>query len=76
MKRLMTTTRMIMLGFLIGALIGSVLLILPVSLKPGVQLEYLDALFVSVSSICVTGLSTVNIGATFSFWGQVVLLIF
>lgn len=75
MKRLMTTTRMIMLGFLIGALIGSVLLILPVSLKPGVQLEYLDALFVSVSSICVTGLSTVNIGATFSFLGQVVLLI-
>lgn len=75
MKRLMTTTRMIMLGFLIGALIGSVLLVLPVSLKPGVHLEYLDALFVSVSSICVTGLSTVNIGATFSLFGQLVLLI-
>lgn len=74
-KKLMTTTRVIMLGFLIGAIIGSVLLYLPFSLKAGVRIHYLDALFVSVSSICVTGLSTVNIGATFSLFGQIVLLI-
>lgn len=71
----MNTTRIIMLGFLLGALIGSVLLCLPVSLKPGVVMDYVDALFVAVSSICVTGLSTVNIGATFSAFGQVVLLL-
>lgn len=74
-KRVMTTTRIIMLGFFLGALIGSALLCLPWSLKPGVTLDYLDALFVSVSSICVTGLSTVNIGATFSGLGQVILLL-
>ncbi|MGM9615905.1 MAG: TrkH family potassium uptake protein [Oscillospiraceae bacterium] len=74
-KRLLTTTRVIMLGFLIGALVGAVLLVLPVSLQSGVHLGFADALFVSVSGICVTGLSTVNIGQTFSAFGQVVLLI-
>lgn len=73
-KKLLTTTRVIMLGFLIGAVIGSILLFLPFCQRQGVNLSYIDALFVAVSSICVTGLSTVNIGATFSAFGQVVLL--
>ena len=71
----MTTTRVIMLGFLIGALIGAVLLFTPLCLKPSEKIEFIDALFVSVSAMCVTGLSTVNIGATFSAFGQVILLI-
>lgn len=74
-KRLLTTTHVIMLGFLIGALVGAFLLFLPISLKSGVHLGFADALFVSVSGICVTGLSTVNIGQTFSAFGQVVLLL-
>ena len=74
-RKLITTTRVIMFGFLIGALLGSVLLMLPISLKHGIQLDYIDALFVSVSSICVTGLSTVNIGETFSLFGQLILLL-
>lgn len=74
-KGLMTTTRIIMLGFLLGALLGSVLLCLPVSIKKGVDIGYVDSLFVSVSAICVTGLSTVNIGQTFSAFGQIVLLL-
>lgn len=74
-RKLMTTTRVIMLGFLIGALIGAVLLFTPLCLKPSEKIEFIDALFVSVSAMCVTGLSTVNIGATFSAFGQVILLI-
>lgn len=74
-KKLLTTTRIIMLGFLLGALIGACLLSLPISLKPDVHLKFVDALFVSTSGICVTGLSTVNIGQTFSGFGQVVLLL-
>lgn len=64
-----------MRGFLIGALLGAVLLMLPISVRPGQSIDALDALFVSTSSICVTGLSTVNIGQTFSAFGQVVLLL-
>lgn len=74
-RKLMTTTRVIMLGFLIGALIGAVLLFTPLCLKPSEKIEFIDALFVSVSAMCVTGLSTVNIGATFSAFGQAILLI-
>ena len=71
-RKVITTTRVIMFGFLIGALLGSVLLVLPNSLKPGIHLDYIDSLFVAVSSICVTGLSTVNIGETFSLFGQLI----
>ena len=74
-KRKTTTTGIIMLGFLLGALLGAVLLTLPVSTRPGQSISFLDALFVSTSGICVTGLSTVNIGQTFSAFGQVVLLL-
>ncbi len=74
-KRKTTTTGIIMLGFLIGALLGALLLTLPISARPGQSIGFLDALFVSTSSICVTGLSTINIGQTFSLFGQVVLLL-
>lgn len=74
-KRKTTTTGIIMRGFLVGALLGSLLLMLPISVRPGQSIGFLDSLFVSTSSICVTGLSTVNIGQTFSAFGQVVLLL-
>ena len=64
-----------MLGFLMGALLGTLLLMLPISTRPGQAIGFLDSLFVSTSSICVTGLSTINIGQTFSLFGQVVLLL-
>ncbi len=63
-----------MLGFFIGAIMGMVCLMLPFSVKSGQSIGFFDALFVAMSSICVTGLSTVNVGQTFSGFGQVVLL--
>ncbi|MCD7837047.1 MAG: potassium transporter KtrB [Lachnospiraceae bacterium] len=74
-KRTLTTTRIIMLGFFIGAMLGTVCLMLPISIREGSSLDFSDALFVSVSAICVTGLSTVNVGQTFSAFGQVILLL-
>lgn len=71
----LTTTRIIMLGFLLGAMLGTICLMLPFSVQPGQSIGFFDALFVSMSSICVTGLSTVNVGQTFSGFGQVVLLL-
>lgn len=69
-----TTTGIIMLGFFLGAVTGTICLLLPISVRPGCKLDFFDALFVAMSSVCVTGLSTVNIGQTFSNFGQVVLL--
>ena len=68
-RKLFTTTRIIMLGFLIGALIGALLLHMPICQREGVKLSFIDSLFVATSSICVTGLSTVNIGQTFAVPG-------
>jgi trk system potassium uptake protein TrkH len=73
-KRLHTTS-IIMLGFLISAALGSLLLCLPISLKKDISISYIDALFTAVTSVCVTGLSTINIGQTFSAFGQVIILI-
>ena len=73
-KHGLTTTRIIMLGFLAGAFLGMLCLMLPISVKSGQKVDFFDALFVAMSSICVTGLSTVNVGQTFSGFGQIVLL--
>ena len=43
-------------GFLILILLGSILLMLPFSTKEGVNIAYIDSLFLSTSAICVTGL--------------------
>ncbi|MCM1388248.1 MAG: Trk family potassium uptake protein [Bacillus sp. (in: Bacteria)] len=74
-KRRLSTTRIIMLGFFLGAVLGTGCLLLPCSVRPGIAINGFDALFVAMSSICVTGLSTVNIGQTFSAFGQVVILL-
>ncbi len=64
-----------MLTFLAADLIGSVLLALPISSATGQAVPYLDALFTSTTSVCVTGLVTVPTVTTWSVFGQVVILI-
>lgn len=70
-----TTTRIIMLGFFIGLLLGAVLLTLPVASADGKSAGFPDALFVSTSAICVTGLSTVVTAEQWSLFGQAVILL-
>ena len=65
-----TPIRIIALGFIAVILIGSLLLSLPCSLREGIELPYIDALYMSTSAVCVTGLSTVDAGSTFSPLGQ------
>lgn len=65
--------RIIACAFLLTILIGSVLLIMPFSLKEGVELKYIDALYTSTSAVCVTGLVPIDAGVTFSTVGQIVL---
>ena len=65
--------RVIAGGFFLVILLGSVLLMLPISLNNGVKLNYIDSLYTAVSAVCVTGLSTIEAGTTFSVFGKVVL---
>ena len=67
--------RLIAVGFILVILLGSLLLMLPVSLNEGVTIEYIDSLYTAVSAVCITGLSTVEIGMTFSVFGRTVLIL-
>ena len=65
--------RLIALGFATVILIGSALLMLPISIRPGVEVAYIDALFTSTSAVCVTGLIAVDAYDNFTVFGQAVL---
>ena len=71
----MTTTRIIVLGFLIGILLGAMLLSLPVSTVPGKDVCFTDAMFIATSSLCVTGLSPMVTVEQWSYFGQAVILV-
>lgn len=75
LKKFFTPVRVIALGFAAVILLGSLLLILPISLKEGVKLRYIDALYTSTSAVCVTGLVAADAGDTFSIFGQTVLML-
>lgn len=64
------------LSFLLAILAGSALLRLPIAQVNGRFTSYLDCLFIATSATCVTGLTTVDIGSTFSRFGQLVILFF
>jgi len=70
----MTVPRTICLGFLAVIAVGTILLMMPFSSAAGTWSSLLVALFTSTSAVCVTGLSVVDPGTYFSFWGQFFLL--
>lgn len=62
--------RIIAFGFAAVILLGSLLLSLPISVRDGVELNYIDALYTSTSAVCVTGLISVDPYDTFTPAGQ------
>ena len=67
--------RLIAIGFMFVILLGSFLLMLPISLNEGITINYIDSLYTSVSAVCITGLTTVEIGTTFSVFGRTVVIL-
>jgi potassium uptake TrkH family protein len=66
-------TRLIAAAFTVVILIGTALLMTPVANKSGKSLNFLDALFTSVSAVTVTGLSTVDTETHWTMFGHVVI---
>src|SRR3989338_1459791 len=60
-------------GFFILVLLGTVILSLPLSTVNPISV--FDALFMSTSATCVTGLITLETSTDFTFFGQIVLLV-
>ncbi len=74
-RRNISPTQLVFLWF--GSIVtgGSFLLWLPISHNPGVDISFMEALFTAVSAACVTGLTMVNIAATYDFFGQLVIFL-
>jgi trk system potassium uptake protein len=62
-------------GFIFIILVGAQLLSRPISYTDEASVTYLDALFMSASATCVTGLTVLNTGTHFSTFGQVVIIV-
>lgn len=62
-------------SFFVIIMIGTGLLLLPLSIQEGVRLSWIDALFTSTSAVCVTGLTTVNVATTFTPMGLTIIII-
>jgi len=71
----MTVSRTICLGFIAVIAVGALLLLMPFSTSDGTWSDPITALFTSTSAVCVTGLSVVDVGKYYSFWGQFFLVL-
>lgn len=75
-KRKISPYLNIIFSFLVVIIVGTLLLLLPFSTNDGKGLNVLDSFFITVSSVCVTGLSTIsNVGVTLSTFGKIILCI-
>ena len=67
-RKSFSTSRIIIFGFLLVILVGSLLLMLPVSTRGAGGASFPDALFTATSAVCVTGLVVHD---TATYWSAV-----
>lgn len=67
--------RVLLLGFGGLILIGAILLNLPIASINGESVGFINALFTSTSSVCVTGLVVVNTAYHWTLFGQIVIIL-
>ena len=75
LKKKLTSFQIIILGFLGVILVGTLLLMLPISSRSGQMTPFWDALFTSTSAVCVTGLVVYDTASYWSLFGQLILLL-
>ena len=69
-----TTFNIIIIGFIIVIIAGTILLMLPLSSRTRTFTPFLDALFTATSATCVTGLVLHDTATYWSAFGQFVIL--
>ncbi len=65
----------IALTFLLLIMVGTILLMLPMTHKDGEFFPFVDAMFTATSAVCVTGLTVVDTFTEFNFIGQLVIIL-
>lgn len=71
----LSASTLLLLSFLVLIALGTALLSLPEMKQGEGGLDFLTALFTSISASCVTGLSLIDISTVLSFKGQVIVMI-
>lgn len=74
-KSTFNTNNIVVYGFLIVLLVGTLLLMLPISTASGKGTDFITALFTATTSLCVTGLVVVPTYAYWSLFGKIIILI-
>ncbi len=74
-KKHLSSSQIILFGFAGTIFLGTVLLMLPVSSANRIITPFTDALFTSVSAVCVTGLVIYDTATYWSLFGQFVILL-
>lgn len=71
----LTPSQILLRSFMIIIFIGALLLMLPIAHVQNESISLLTAVFTATSAVSVTGLSLVDVGNTFTIFGQIVILI-
>lgn len=74
-RRVLNSFQIIVLGFAGVILLGALLLMLPVSSASGSATPFVNALFTSTTSVCVTGLVVYDTATYWSGFGHAVILV-
>lgn len=74
-KQKLTHTQTIALGFLVLIVCGTLLLMLPVSVRDGQSADFVSCLFTATTATCVSGLVIVDTFTHWSVFGQCIILI-
>ena len=74
-RRPLSPSQYLTLSFLGIIAVGGALLALPFAAADGRHVGVIDAFFMSVSAVCVTGLAAVDVATELSMFGKVVLLL-
>jgi trk system potassium uptake protein TrkH len=74
-RRPLSPSAVLVLGFLALIAIGTVLLSLPVATARGAQTDLVVALFTATSAVCVNGLVVVDTATHWSGFGEVVIMV-
>ncbi len=74
-KKHFSSSQIIIFGFAGAIILGTILLMLPISSASNIMTPFSDALFTSTSAICVTGLVVHDTATHWSMFGQFVILL-
>ncbi len=74
-KRTLSSSQIILFGFVGVILVGTLLLLLPFATNSGQSATFGDALFTATSAVCVTGLIVQDTATYWSGFGQTVILL-